>query len=586
MKDIIYYYEDGGKSNMPAAERTEMRRQAREWQKMLNKEFYKEGNAIGRRGMYLVLKKKSSNDYPTKRFVGAWLRRQISNQVNRTAPKEAPSIQAVITSKPNELIQIDYMYFYRHLTGELVIDEPKEGETSEAAAERRKEAEKTNQLLEKQGIVWQGCITAIDCFSRVGYAIPIRRNINSAKAWSAFKEIQKEAEKRYGTKIKKIQTDKGSEFMLKFRDGLTSLNEDNPGFYKHVFGYTGRSQTQGIVERFNGTLKRMLMRNLNHKIGTQWNKSIGGGSATTHLEQALVNYNGNNHRVIKMSPDEVTPANYKEVKGNILERAKRHKRFQGVVYKPGDFVRLKVYKPKRMKPSFTWKEGPLYEMTKDRRYHGIYMVTHVNVAETTKIAKATTYTIIARWSKESSPDWSEANPDLTSVPSGIKLRKQTVNIHGSVFHNEVFPKGSYPRKFVKAELVRVPIDRKTKKPIVEGDLDREVPEVVKPPKPVMIVPTNPPGDSDEEDEAPRRGGRVRKKTPSYKTKTIAKTKKKKKHAEYEVEAIVSRRKFKDGVKYKVKWKGYDDDDDLTWEPLKNLGSAMKMVSSYEASRKS
>ena len=51
----------------------------------------------------IVLKKKYPTDYPTKRFGGAWLRRQISNQVHRTAPKSAPSIQSVIVSKPNEL---------------------------------------------------------------------------------------------------------------------------------------------------------------------------------------------------------------------------------------------------------------------------------------------------------------------------------------------------------------------------------------------------------------------------------------------------------------------------------------------------
>eukprot|EP01049_Picozoa_sp_SAG25_P018963 SAG25_NODE_5723_length_626_cov_1.333966_1_plen_108_part_00 len=65
----------------------------------------------------------------------------------------------------------------------------------------------------------------------------------------------------------------------------------------------------------------------------------------------MENYNSNPHRVIKMAPDDVKPANYKQVKRNILERDKKSQRFQGVVYKPGDFVRLKIYKPKRLKPT-------------------------------------------------------------------------------------------------------------------------------------------------------------------------------------------------------------------------------------------
>ena len=54
--------------------------------------------------------------------------------------------------------------------------------------------------------------TAIDGFSRVGYAIPIRGTLNSKKAFEALKKILAEAKKRYGTDVKRIQTDKGSEF--------------------------------------------------------------------------------------------------------------------------------------------------------------------------------------------------------------------------------------------------------------------------------------------------------------------------------------------------------------------------------------
>ena len=79
MKDIIEYYEDGGNANTDSSVAAEMKRQAKAWQEKLHKEFYEEANTIGRKGMYLVLKKKFPNDYPTKRFVGAWLRRQISN---------------------------------------------------------------------------------------------------------------------------------------------------------------------------------------------------------------------------------------------------------------------------------------------------------------------------------------------------------------------------------------------------------------------------------------------------------------------------------------------------------------------------
>lgn len=107
MKGTIEYYEGGGSNDFPDDIRKQMKQQAKDWQARLNDEFYKNKNTIGRTAMYLVLKKRDANDYPTKRFVGAWLRRQMTNQVNRTAPKVAPSIQAVITSAPNDLIQVN-----------------------------------------------------------------------------------------------------------------------------------------------------------------------------------------------------------------------------------------------------------------------------------------------------------------------------------------------------------------------------------------------------------------------------------------------------------------------------------------------
>ena len=48
---------------------------AEDWMKKLKTEFYDNANPLGRQGMYLVLKRKhpGDNQYPTKRFVGAWL---------------------------------------------------------------------------------------------------------------------------------------------------------------------------------------------------------------------------------------------------------------------------------------------------------------------------------------------------------------------------------------------------------------------------------------------------------------------------------------------------------------------------------
>ena len=40
--------------------------------------------------------------------------------------------------------------------------------------------------------------------------------------------------------------------------------------------------------------------------------------------------------------------------------------------------------------------------------------------------------------------------------------------------------------------------------------------------------------------------------------------------EYEVEKIIEKRIKKGKVEYYVKWKGWDDEGDNTWEPVDNL----------------
>eukprot|EP01050_Picozoa_sp_SAG11_P029575 SAG11_NODE_8380_length_1013_cov_4.243770_2_plen_65_part_00 len=47
-----------------------------------------------------------------------------------------------------------------------------------------------------------------------------------------------------------------------FRPYLNELNRENPGYYKHYYGYEGRSTSQSMVERLNKTLKSMTIKAL------------------------------------------------------------------------------------------------------------------------------------------------------------------------------------------------------------------------------------------------------------------------------------------------------------------------------------
>ena len=52
--------------------------------------------------------------------------------------------------------------------------------------------------------------------------------------------------------------------------------------------------------------------------------------------------------------------------------------------------------------------------------------------------------------------------------------------------------------------------------------------------------------------------------------------------EYEVEKVLDKRVKKGGqVEYMVKWRGYDDPDDNTWEPADNLKEAKPAIDRFE-----
>ena len=79
---------------------------ANDWIDKLKREFYDRGNSVGTDALYSAIQKRhpAPNAYPTKRFVRAWLRRQATIQVHQRPQRKKTDIQAIITSKPNELL--------------------------------------------------------------------------------------------------------------------------------------------------------------------------------------------------------------------------------------------------------------------------------------------------------------------------------------------------------------------------------------------------------------------------------------------------------------------------------------------------
>lgn len=52
--------------------------------------------------------------------------------------------------------------------------------------------------------------------------------------------------------------------------------------------------------------------------------------------------------------------------------------------------------------------------------------------------------------------------------------------------------------------------------------------------------------------------------------------------EYNVEKILDKKKFGLVWKYKVKWEGYENEEDITWEPKENLRNVKYLIEEFEA----
>ena len=55
--------------------------------------------------------------------------------------------------------------------------------------------------------------------------------------------------------------------------------------------------------------------------------------------------------------------------------------------------------------------------------------------------------------------------------------------------------------------------------------------------------------------------------------------------DYEVEKIIDKKGSGRTLKYLVKWKGWDNEEDQTWEPVRNLNDAKEMIREFEESMK-
>ena len=192
-------------------------------------------------------------------------------------------------------------------------------------------------------------LTAIDVFSKYGYAVPIP-NKEGIVVTQAARDIFADR------KPKAVCTDRGSEFKSShFQDALRENN------VKHF--YAGGSGKCTIVERFHRTLKARIARYQHHRNTERYVDALQG---------IIEGYNKTYHRTIKTRPVDVSDANKEEVFLNSYasKQPKKQLPFRLAV---GDNVRISSERHVFLREHFQRWSEELYQVTKRWRHWNVNM---------------------------------------------------------------------------------------------------------------------------------------------------------------------------------------------------------------------
>jgi transposase InsO family protein len=185
-------------------------------------------------------------------------------------------------------------------------------------------------------------LTVIDCFSKFAWVEPLG-NKQADTVAIALEQIFEQG----GTPIA-LQTDNGGEFELEF-DELLELKG-----VKHIRSRSYNPQANGQIERFNGTIKRMIRAHM----------LLGDTKVyVPRLPQTVETYNDMLHTSIGQAPvnahskEDLWPDIAKKLRSKALKSKKRGRKVKRVPLAVGDSVRVaRIHKPMEKKETYWSRE--------------------------------------------------------------------------------------------------------------------------------------------------------------------------------------------------------------------------------------
>ena len=260
-----------------------MKELTKEQTKWLENVYYKKKFLFGRDRLFHL--SKQENTGLSRRQIMKWLNLQeVHQKILKT--HRTKHIKATVLSEPHKQVGID------------LID---------------------MSDMSYDGYNW--ILTAIDLFSKKAFAVAIKTKTAENVAIGLKKILG-----QYKEKISSIRSDNGSEF----KSEVSKLLKDED--IKQVFSLPYLPQSNGEIERFNGTIKKLIKMSMNVDNSKNW---------IQYIDTATENYNNSLQRVTNHIPNKVDKENAPVVKAKIKKYADRNKKEVGLIYSIGEKVRVK-----------------------------------------------------------------------------------------------------------------------------------------------------------------------------------------------------------------------------------------------------
>ena len=260
---------------------------------MLDKMYYKEGYTLGRQALYGVLKEKYKNP-PSERQVGEWLREQKIDQLYKPTRKSG-GVSIFSPTTPFASLSADLIDF-------------------------------TNKPARQ----FRYILVVIDNFSRFMYTEAMTSK-TAATTGKAMGKILDKIVEDHNKVPGYVLGDDGSEFKGEYMAVLKERGIKK----RRTLG--GQPQSNGLVERANGKLKRVMAKN----------KDIFKGTWKDNLDRATKIYNDYVNRSTGFTPlgaSTLRGVDAQTLRNNVVKTQKQEHRTKPKDFQVGDRVRIKIAK--------------------------------------------------------------------------------------------------------------------------------------------------------------------------------------------------------------------------------------------------